>query len=138
VQRYSIRNGKPVEISLEHNLTEATAMLDRTHFTNAIHNLVDNAIKYSYDSVRIAIRCTGEDGWLRISVSDNGIGIPKAYQHSIFEQFFRVPQGDLHNVKGFGLGLAYVKKIVEKHGGRISVKSEPKHGSEFTIAIPQA
>lgn len=138
VQRYRIRNGKPVEISLEHNLANVTAMLDRTHFTNAIHNLVDNAIKYSYDSVRIAIRCTGEEGWLRISVSDNGIGIPKAYQHSIFEQFFRVPQGDLHNVKGFGLGLAYVKKIVEKHGGRISVKSEPKHGSEFTIAIPQA
>jgi len=138
VQRYRIRNGKPIEIRLEHQLSEATAMLDRTHFTNAIHNLVDNAIKYSYDSVCIIIRCTSEEGWLRISVSDNGIGIPKAYQHSIFEQFFRVPQGDLHNVKGFGLGLAYVKKIVEKHGGRISVKSEPRHGSEFTIAIPVA
>ncbi len=138
VQRYSLHNGKDIAISLECQLDNPTALLDKTHFTNAIQNLVDNAIKYSYDSVKIHIVCTDEDGWLRVAVRDNGIGIPKAYQQSIFEQFFRVPQGDLHNVKGFGLGLAYVKKIVEKHGGRISVRSEPRHGSEFVIAIPQA
>lgn len=137
VQRYRLYNGKDIDISLECRLDNPIAILDKTHFTNAIQNLVDNAIKYSYDSVKIRIECTCEDGWLRVAVRDNGIGIPKAYQQSIFEQFFRVPQGDLHNVKGFGLGLAYVKKIVEKHGGRISVKSEPRHGSEFVIAIPQ-
>ncbi len=137
VQRYRIHNGKQIEISLAHNLKDPIVHVDKTHFTNAIQNLVDNAIKYSYDAVKIQIHCTRDEGWLRVAVRDNGIGIPKAYQHSIFEQFFRVPQGDLHNVKGFGLGLAYVKKIVEKHGGRISVKSEPKHGSEFVIAIPQ-
>ncbi len=137
VQRYRIHNGKTIEIDLEHNLVDPIAHVDKTHFNNAVQNLVDNAIKYSYDAVKIQITCSREEGRLRVAIRDNGIGIPKAYQHSIFEQFFRVPQGDLHNVKGFGLGLAYVKKIVEKHGGRISVKSEPKHGSEFVIAIPQ-
>lgn len=136
-QRYHVQNGRTVEISVEHNLTDPIIQVDKTHFTNAIQNLVDNAIKYSSDPVRVHIKCTKEEGWLRVAVRDNGIGIPKAYQQSIFEQFFRVPQGNLHNVKGFGLGLAYVKKIVEKHGGRISVKSEPGHGSEFTVAIPQ-
>jgi two-component system phosphate regulon sensor histidine kinase PhoR len=137
VQRFRIHNGKRINISLEHNLADPIAVLDSTHFANAIQNLVDNAIKYSYDSVDIRITCTREDNWLKISVGDNGIGIPKTYQQHIFEQFFRVPQGDLHNVKGFGLGLAYVKKIVDHHGGKISVKSEPRHGSEFLIAIPQ-
>lgn len=135
-QRYRLQNGKTVEISVQHNLADPIALLDRTHFTNAIQNLVDNAIKYSHDPAQVQILCTIEEGWLRIAVRDHGIGIPKAYQQSIFEQFFRVPQGDLHNVKGFGLGLAYVKKIVEEHGGRISVESEPGHGSEFTVAIP--
>ncbi len=137
VQRYRIHTGKQLKISLEHHLDNPVALLDSTHFANAIQNLVDNAIKYSYDAVDIQISCTREDQWLKISVGDNGIGIPKAFHQHIFEQFFRVPQGDLHNVKGFGLGLAYVKKIVDHHGGRISVKSEPRHGSEFVIVIPQ-
>lgn len=137
VQRYRIHSGKQIKISLEHHLDHPVALLDSTHFANAIQNLVDNAIKYSYDAVDIQISCTREDQWLKISVGDNGIGIPKAFHQHIFEQFFRVPQGDLHNVKGFGLGLAYVKKIVDHHGGRISVKSEPRHGSEFVIVIPQ-
>lgn len=135
-QQYRIRNGKPVEVVLNCALPDPVVRIDKTHFTNAIHNLMDNAVKYSHDSVKIEIACTKEDGLLKIAIRDNGIGIPRAYQQSIFEQFFRVPQGDLHNVKGFGLGLAYVRKIVEKHGGRISVKSEPRHGSEFVIAIP--
>lgn len=135
-QHYRIRNGKPVEVALLCELPDPVVRIDKTHFTNAIHNLMDNAVKYSYDSVKIGIECTKADGLLKIAVRDNGIGIPRAYQQSIFEQFFRVPQGDLHNVKGFGLGLAYVRKIVEKHGGRISVKSEPRQGSEFVIAIP--
>lgn len=137
IQRYRIHHGKQIEITLEHNLDNPVVVLDRTHFTNAIQNLVDNAVKYSYDTVKIRITCTREPQWLHVAVSDDGIGIPKVYLQSIFEQFFRVPQGDLHQVKGFGLGLAYVKKIVEKHGGQISVKSEPRRGSEFVIAIPQ-
>jgi two-component system, OmpR family, phosphate regulon sensor histidine kinase PhoR len=136
VQHYKIRNGKQINISLSCQLSQPLVMLDETHFTNAIHNLVDNAVKYSHETVHIGLRCEQEGDMMKIVVTDDGIGIPKAYHLSIFEQFFRVPQGDLHNVKGFGLGLAYVRKIVEMHGGRISVRSEPGQGATFTILVP--
>jgi signal transduction histidine kinase len=136
VQHYKIRNGKQINITLSCELRHPMAMLDDIHFTNAIHNLVDNAVKYSQDTVHIGISCDQEGEMMRIVVTDDGIGIPKVYQQNIFEQFFRVPQGDLHNVKGFGLGLAYVRKIIEMHGGKISVRSEPGQGSAFTILIP--
>lgn len=137
IRHQELRAEKPVQIHLEHQLDDPVVRVDRVHFTNVINNLIDNAVKYSYDQVDILVTCRRDDDrWLRVSVRDNGIGIPRDYQQSIFEQFFRVPQGDLHNVKGFGLGLAYVKKIVEKHGGNIRVQSEPRKGSEFIILLP--
>lgn len=118
-------------------LADPIVNVDKTHLSNALNNLVDNAIKYSRDPAEITIRVSRQQDRLQVSVTDNGIGIPHNYQDSIFEKFFRVPTGDLHNVKGFGLGLSYVKKIIEKHGGNIRVKSEPEKGSEFLLEIPE-
>lgn len=110
-----------------------TVQVDRVHFSNMLNNLIDNAIKYSYEKVTISFDFRqGPQGW-ELTVADNGIGIPKAYQTSVFDRFFRVPTGDLHQVKGFGLGLAYVRQVVEKHGGSISLASEPGNGSAFTL-----
>jgi two-component system, OmpR family, phosphate regulon sensor histidine kinase PhoR len=111
----------------------ATVEVDRMHFGNVLNNLIDNAIKYSHDRVTISFDFRQHpQGW-QLMVADNGIGIPKAYQSSVFDRFFRVPTGDLHRVKGFGLGLAYARQVVEKHGGSISVASEPGKGSEFVL-----
>ncbi len=118
-------------------LSDAMVKVDKTHLSNALNNLVDNAIKYSGEPAEITIQVSRLQDKLKIVVKDNGIGIPHNYQDSIFEKFFRVPTGNLHNVKGFGLGLSYVKKIVEKHGGFIRVKSEPDRGSEFLLEIPE-
>ncbi len=107
--------------------------VDRMHFGNVINNLIDNAIKYSYDRVTISFNYEQESHGWQLTVADNGIGIPKAYQASVFDRFFRVPTGDLHQVKGFGLGLAYVRQVVEKHGGSISLNSEPGKGSAFVL-----
>ena len=107
--------------------------VDRMHFGNVINNLIDNAIKYSYDRVTISFNYEKEPHGWQLTVADNGIGIPKAYQASVFDRFFRVPTGDLHQVKGFGLGLAYVRQVVEKHGGSISLASEPGKGSAFVL-----
>ena len=111
---------------------------DRFHFGNVISNLIDNAIKYSGDAVNIAIRAKTTSGGVEISVKDNGIGIAPDKQKHIFDKFYRVPTGDIHDVKGYGLGLYYAKTMVEKHGGTISVSSTLGKGSEFRIFIPQS
>ena len=111
---------------------------DRFHFGNVISNLIENAIKYSGDAINIIIRAKTTSGGVEISVKDNGIGIAPDKQKHIFDKFYRVPTGDIHDVKGYGLGLYYAKTMVEKHGGTISVSSTLGKGSEFRIFIPQS
>ncbi len=115
-----------------------TIIVDETHFTNVITNLLENALKYNEGEPVIEVETYNEGNYLAIAIQDNGIGIPKKEQKKIFEQFYRVHNGDVHNYKSFGLGLNYVKKIVEEHGGRITVDSEPGQGSTFTIYLPLA
>jgi signal transduction histidine kinase len=136
ITNHQLKTNRPVQFRYDNLIGDRLVDVDRTHLSNAINNLVDNAIKYSGELPVVHIRISIENGNLIIRVKDNGIGIPKSYQESIFDTFFRVPTGNLHNVKGFGLGLSYVKKIVELHGGRITVHSEPDKGSEFIIQIP--
>jgi two-component system phosphate regulon sensor histidine kinase PhoR len=107
------------------------------HLTNLLHNLVDNALKYSPASPSIHIVLRQRDSRFIISVKDNGIGIPKEFQEKIFDKFFRIPTGDVHNTKGHGLGLSYVLNVVKSHNGKIEVYSEVNHGSEFVITLPR-
>jgi two-component system phosphate regulon sensor histidine kinase PhoR len=109
---------------------------DSEHLTNLIHNLLDNANKYSANEPEITIRTENSSGYVIISVEDKGIGMTKAVQSKIFERFYRQSSGDIHNVKGFGLGLSYVRAIVEAHNGRIEVFSEPGKGTKFEVFLP--
>lgn len=110
---------------------------DRLHLVSVIFNLIDNAIKYSPESPKIDIDIVGESGKVNLIIKDSGIGIPQEYQNRIFEKFFRVPTGNLHNAKGYGLGLSYVSHVINRHKGTITVKSIPDDGSEFIISLPK-
>jgi two-component system phosphate regulon sensor histidine kinase PhoR len=110
---------------------------DREHLTNLLNNLLDNANKYSEKEPEITVRTENRDGYLVVSVEDKGIGMTRSVQSRIFERFYRQSSGNIHNVKGFGLGLSYVRAIVEAHEGRIEVYSEPGNGSRFEVYLPQ-
>jgi signal transduction histidine kinase len=120
--------------------TNPWATIDELHFTNIIFNLLDNAVKYSKPDapleLKVKTRNNDNEDTLYVIVEDNGIGIKKEHLRRIFDKFHRVPTGNVHNVKGFGLGLAYVKKMVQKHNGTIKAESEPNIGTIFTITIP--
>ncbi|UAJ14308.1 sensor histidine kinase [Aquirufa lenticrescens] len=110
--------------------------LDEVHISNVLNNLVDNAVKYSPSNPKVEIHAHQQDQGVLISVKDQGMGMPKEALSNIFDAFYRVPTGNVHNVKGFGLGLSYVKKIVEAHGGKVNVKSKLGEGSTFEIYLP--
>ncbi len=110
---------------------------DKLHLTSMIYNLLDNAIKYSPDKPVIEATITELDNKIRLEIKDNGVGISAEYRDKVFDKFFRVPGGNKHNVKGYGLGLSYVAHIVEKHHGTIKVESEAGVGTKFIIELPK-
>ncbi|RVU02117.1 HAMP domain-containing histidine kinase [Mucilaginibacter limnophilus] len=116
----------------------AIIIADELHFSNVLYNLIDNAIKYSTDAPDITISTLNKNNQLLIRVADKGIGMSRDQQSKIFEQFYRIPTGNLHDVKGFGLGLSYANTIVKKLNGTIGVKSEKDKGSEFELKFPLA
>lgn len=125
-------------IVLELEASQFILNVDPVHISNVVFNLLDNAIKYCEKAPEIHVRTKNERNFFILEISDNGIGIKRENIRLIFDKFYRVPTGNLHNVKGFGLGLYYVKMIIEQHGGTIHVKSQPGKGSVFTISLPQA
>lgn len=130
-----LMESKSAKVDVRLKDDDVEMMADKNHLELAVVNLIENGIKYS-DSPNIVIEAGKTDAESFIAVKDNGIGIDKKYYRNIFKKFYRVPTGDVHNVKGFGLGLNFVKKIVDAHNGRIVVNSIPGIGTEFKIIIP--
>ncbi|MVZ61788.1 sensor histidine kinase [Sphingobacterium humi] len=126
---------KPVDFHLQLQTKETQLFADQAHLKNVLSNLFDNAVKYAGETVKIDVILSEEAGNYKLQIRDNGQGIPKAYVKDIFDLFFRVPSGDIHDVKGFGLGLAYVKQVINQHHGHIAVESELGVGSNFVISI---
>lgn len=134
VQQHQLTTTKAVRFAVD--VDSAAIRCDRLHLRNVISNLIDNAIKYSREQVTITIQGQPETTGWRLTVADDGIGIPPSYQPAVFDRFFRVPTGNLHPVKGFGLGLYYVRQVIERHGGRLQLHSELGSGSAFSFWLP--
>ena len=127
-------NGKAV---IHHYANAVVFKGNEGHFERAIINVVDNAVKYNEsDEIKIAVSAVSKDGVIEITIADNGPGIPDAYKTKVFDKFYRIPTGNVHNVKGYGLGLSYVKKVVLAHKGTVAIKDNNPSGSIFIIRIP--
>ncbi len=137
MKQTEIKTQKEISIRMIDDLGEIPIFADKLHLTQVLVNLLDNAVKYSKEEVTILIHLRTTNGYTEISIQDDGIGISSSQQERIFERFYRVPKGNVHDIKGFGLGLSYVKDIIERHGGSVRVESKEHHGSTFTILIPQ-
>jgi two-component system phosphate regulon sensor histidine kinase PhoR len=129
------KNGRLI---LDNQAPGALIEADRLHLANILHNLVDNAVKYTRYNPEIRISVFRMGSEIVLQVKDNGIGIPKEHQRRVFDKFHRVPTGNVHNVKGFGLGLFYVRKMCQEHHWKLKLDSQPGKGTSFNIAMPEA
>ncbi len=132
-----IADKKNASITFDFRDGEYDIVGDREDISTLLFNLLDNALKYSGQGAKVMIKLQETQETVSIEMEDNGAGIPKVYQSKIFEKFFRVPTGDVHTVKGFGLGLSYVHQIVKRHRGEIAVESAPGSGSKFKVRLPK-
>jgi len=135
VEMILFEKGGKIDVKFETSNSEIIA--DKLHFTNVIVNLLSNAIKYSNESPAIEITTKNIDNKILVEVKDNGIGVALKYQKYVFDKYYRVPTGDVHNTKGFGIGLAYVKRVVEAHDGNVEIESELNIGTTIKIWLPQ-
>lgn len=131
----SEKHGATVTLKIEEG--DYHVLGDSDHLSNALLNLLDNALKYSEGNPEITIHLSIANNKILCSIEDNGIGIAKEYHSKIFDKFFRVPTGDLHSVKGYGLGLSYVRKVIHQHKGKITLSSDSETGSTFIISLPR-
>lgn len=134
--KFRLQADKPAEITVDVSPADLTVFADGFHLSHALGNLLDNALKYSGERVRVHVCARRDANRVVLQVADDGFGIPPAAQARIFDKFYRVPTGNLHNVKGFGLGLYYVRLIAEKHGGTVAVNSDGECGTTFTLIFP--
>lgn len=125
------------KVNFEFSGEKFSIMADRLHITSVVYNLLDNALKYSAENPAITVSLGDKGKNLTFSVADNGIGIPASYTNKVFDKFFRVPHGNVHNIKGYGLGLSYVAQVIKGHVGTIKVESTEGKGSTFTISLPK-
>jgi two-component system phosphate regulon sensor histidine kinase PhoR len=130
-----IRN-KDGLIDSKFQAVQSEVLASKFHLTNVIMNILDNAVKYSNDAPKVHVTTENAGNFVVVKITDEGIGMGKAVQRKIFDKFYREQTGNIHNVKGHGLGLSYVKSIVERHQGQVFVESEKGKGSTFTIKIP--
>lgn len=135
VEQHKLKADRPLHITCDITPKDLHVTADRGHLSNIISNLMDNAVKYSPERADVILCCRKTEDGVEISVTDRGIGIPSEKQKQIFDKFYRVSTGNLHNVKGYGLGLYYVRTMTEKHGGTVSVTSSPGQGSTFIIRL---
>jgi two-component system phosphate regulon sensor histidine kinase PhoR len=136
IDKFTVRSDKVIEFSQKYDLNKKPIYADPFYLENAISNLIDNAIKYSGNAVKIDIECVTEDKHVYIRIKDNGFGISKKDQQKMFNRFERSAEVKRKRICGFGLGLNHVKHIIEAHKGSIALVSQKGVGSEFTVSIP--
>jgi len=123
-------------VKLNFECEDKSIKADRYHLTGMLLNIIDNSLKYVDGSPEVIVSVSCKENFLIINISDNGIGIENKYQKKIFNKFFRVPKGNIHDIKGFGLGLSYVKQVVKEHKWKLKLESEVAKGTQIRIIIP--